>query len=161
VLPVGRSIIDSISAEAENLIADAVWDEALESTYTGRQMMRIFTAVLAGLANGGGSTTINFRDIADGRLQNKARIKLHDAAVRTFEPVVRHVPEAVWGVAPKAWTVFGVGPVNPDQDWMLTGGGGPKYMPDRYWPQYWPDTNEPYTKPQFRGDGWRWVGGPN
>jgi hypothetical protein len=67
VLPVGRSIIDSISAEAENLIADAVWDEALESTYTGRQMMRIFTAVLAGLANGGGSTTINFRDIADGK----------------------------------------------------------------------------------------------
>lgn len=44
---------------------DAILDEVVEGTYTFRQMMRLFMAALAGLSDGGGTTTITFRDVAD------------------------------------------------------------------------------------------------
>lgn len=59
--------------DADALAADAVdeiWDEVLEGSLTGRQLMRIFLAALAGESTGGGTSTITFRDNAD----TKARI---------------------------------------------------------------------------------------
>lgn len=43
------------------------WDEIVEGTMTARQLMRIMYAVLANKSAGGGTTTITFRDKADGK----------------------------------------------------------------------------------------------
>jgi len=59
--------IPAAIAALNNLSADDVWDEVMESTLTGRQVMRIFLAVLAGITTGGGSASLAFRDVADGK----------------------------------------------------------------------------------------------
>jgi len=46
---------------------DAILDEVVEGTLTFRQMLRLFTSVLAGKSAGGGTVTLTFRDIADGK----------------------------------------------------------------------------------------------
>lgn len=68
----GATSLDSIyslqagaGGPAESLVADAVHDEVVEGTYTLRQMMRLFMAVLAGKSAGGGTATITFQNVAD------------------------------------------------------------------------------------------------
>ena len=46
---------------------DAILDEVVEGTYTFRQMLRIFFAVLALKSTGGGTATISFKDLADSK----------------------------------------------------------------------------------------------
>jgi hypothetical protein len=46
---------------------DAILDEVVEGTYTFRQMLRIFFAVLALKSTGGGTATISFKDLADAK----------------------------------------------------------------------------------------------
>ena len=63
--------LDQAISSLQNLtttqIGDAVLDEVVEGTLTLRQMLRIFTAVLAGKSSGGGTTTLSFRDAADAK----------------------------------------------------------------------------------------------
>lgn len=66
----GYAVIKVHTAE----IADAVWDEVLEGTYTGRQLMRIVSAALAGKVSGGGTTTVAFRDIPDSTTRITATV---------------------------------------------------------------------------------------
>jgi len=48
-------------------IADAVWDEVLHASMTGRQVIGILLpAFAAGKASGAGTTAITFRDVGDG-----------------------------------------------------------------------------------------------
>lgn len=56
-------LLDAIPATGA--IADAVLDEVFEGTYTLRQFLRGAISILAGLSGGGGTTTLNFRDVAD------------------------------------------------------------------------------------------------
>lgn len=54
--------------DADALAADAIdeiFDEVYEGTETFRQFLRVARSVLGGKSNGGGTTTINFRNIAD------------------------------------------------------------------------------------------------
>jgi hypothetical protein len=44
---------------------DAILDEVVEGTITLRQAQRLMLASLVGKASGGGTTTVNFRDLAD------------------------------------------------------------------------------------------------
>ncbi|KKN06569.1 hypothetical protein LCGC14_1075850 [marine sediment metagenome] len=60
-----KELKDNIATASE--VADAVHDEVIEGTLTSRQLMRIFLSALAGITNGGGTVTINFRDEADGK----------------------------------------------------------------------------------------------
>jgi len=53
------------SAVAE--IADGVLDEAVEGTYTLRQILRLLAASVGGKASGGGTTTVTFRDVDDAK----------------------------------------------------------------------------------------------
>jgi len=48
-----------------NLTADDVLDEVVEGTLTLRQIHRLLLSALAGLASGGGTPILTFRDIAD------------------------------------------------------------------------------------------------
>lgn len=72
----GAGAIDAaaLAADAGAELADAFWDEVLESTLTGRQFMRIFMAVLAGESAGGGTGTITFRDLADTKNRMSATV---------------------------------------------------------------------------------------
>lgn len=54
---------DALSDDA----VDAILDEVVEGALTMRQMLRLFTAALAGKATGGGTATIAFRDVADAK----------------------------------------------------------------------------------------------
>ncbi|KKN05486.1 hypothetical protein LCGC14_1086930 [marine sediment metagenome] len=59
---------DGVILKAAGLNADAVdkiIDEVIEGTLTFRQLLRIALAALAGKTTGGGTTTVNFRNIAD------------------------------------------------------------------------------------------------
>jgi hypothetical protein len=58
------AIISAIAA-LNNITVDAIWDEALSGSTTGRQLMRGFAAALLGKASGLGTTTAVFRDPAD------------------------------------------------------------------------------------------------
>ena len=60
-----EALKDSVATASE--VADAVHDEVIEGTLTSRQLMRIFLSVLAGLTTGGGTVTVNFRDLADSK----------------------------------------------------------------------------------------------
>jgi len=53
---------------------DSILDEAVDSTYTLRQIIRILFAVLAGKSSGGGSSTINFRNIGDTKNRVSATV---------------------------------------------------------------------------------------
>lgn len=44
---------------------DAILDEAVEGSYTLRQLLRIVSSTLAGKVSGGGTATITFRDVND------------------------------------------------------------------------------------------------
>jgi len=44
---------------------DAILDDAVEGTYTLRQILRLLASVLAGESSGGGTTTITFRNLDD------------------------------------------------------------------------------------------------
>lgn len=46
-------------------IADAVWDEAVDSTITARQSIRLANSALGGKASGLNTTTAVYRDLAD------------------------------------------------------------------------------------------------
>ena len=46
---------------------DAILDEVVEGTLTFRQTLRLFISVLAGKSAGGGTVTLTFRDVADGK----------------------------------------------------------------------------------------------
>ena len=46
---------------------DAILDEVVEGSLTFRQMLRLFTSVLAGKSAGGGTVTLTFRDNADSK----------------------------------------------------------------------------------------------
>lgn len=56
----GTAYATALAAEV-----DAVWDEVVDGTTTGRQSMRLQNAALAGKASGLGTTTAVFRDLAD------------------------------------------------------------------------------------------------
>jgi len=65
---VTAAVIATGAIDADALAADAVdeiWDEALEGSLTGRQIVRIMLAALGGKSSGGGTSTIKFRDQAD------------------------------------------------------------------------------------------------
>lgn len=53
---------------------DAVLDEVVEGTLTFRQMLRLFMAALANKSSGGGTTSIAFRDVADGKARISATV---------------------------------------------------------------------------------------
>ena len=46
-------------------VADAILDEVVVSTYTMRQLLKVFASALAGKLSGGGTTTLTFRGIDD------------------------------------------------------------------------------------------------
>lgn len=51
----------------ESGAVDNIWDEALEGSYTARQLMRLFTAALGGIVAGAGTTSITFRNTGDSK----------------------------------------------------------------------------------------------
>ena len=53
---------------------DAILDEAVEGTTTFRQMLRVFMAALAGKSTGGGTVTLTFRDVVDGKARITATV---------------------------------------------------------------------------------------
>ncbi len=61
VIATGAIDADALAADA----VDEIWDEVLEGSLTGRQIVRIMLAALAGKSSGGGSSTIKFRDAGD------------------------------------------------------------------------------------------------
>lgn len=61
VIATGAIDADALAADA----IDEIWDEVLEGSLTGRQIVRIMLAALAGKSSGGGSSTIKFRDAGD------------------------------------------------------------------------------------------------
>lgn len=63
----GMDMVNAPNATALAAIADALHDETFEGTITLRELERLILAVMAGKANGGGTTTISFRDQADGK----------------------------------------------------------------------------------------------
>jgi hypothetical protein len=56
----GTAYATALAAEV-----DAVWDEQVDGTVTGRQSIRLANATLAGKASGLGTTTAVYRDLAD------------------------------------------------------------------------------------------------
>lgn len=58
----GTAYATALAAEV-----DAVWDEQVDGTTTGRQSMRLHNAVLGGKASGLATTTAVYRDLADSK----------------------------------------------------------------------------------------------
>ena len=48
-------------------IVGAIWSKALEGAHTAADLLRVILAVVVNEASGGGTTTITYRDIADGK----------------------------------------------------------------------------------------------
>lgn len=65
---------DYSAAPSAATISDAVLDEVFEGTITLRQALRVIFAVLAGKSNGGGTTTITFRDADDSKSRISATV---------------------------------------------------------------------------------------
>ena len=61
------TLIAALNDPTASAIADAVHDEVVEGAYTLRHYLRLFAAMLLGKASGGGTTTVVFRDTADGK----------------------------------------------------------------------------------------------
>lgn len=62
-----RALTDKAGFGLSESGIDAILDEVIEDTTTFREMLRLFMAVLAGKSYGGGTSTLAFRDIADGK----------------------------------------------------------------------------------------------
>jgi len=64
------AVIATDAIDADALAADAIdeiLDEVVEGTYTMRQYLRLFAAMLLGEATGGNTATITFRDTGDSK----------------------------------------------------------------------------------------------
>jgi hypothetical protein len=60
------ALVDTtVGATAAGAIADAVWDEQVDGSVTGRQSMRLQNAALGGKASGLETTEATYRDLAD------------------------------------------------------------------------------------------------
>lgn len=71
------SILDDTGTSGVALTSaavDAILDEVVEGTLTMRQMLRIMLSALAGKSSGGGTATITFRDVADGKARITATV---------------------------------------------------------------------------------------
>lgn len=55
-------------------VEDAVWLRVIENSKTAEQILRIIKAAIAGKTNGGGTTTVNFRDDADTKNRIQATL---------------------------------------------------------------------------------------
>ena len=73
VIATGAIDADALAADA----VDEIWDEVLEGSLTGRQIVRIMLAALAGKSSGGGSSTIKFRDAADTKDRISATVDVN------------------------------------------------------------------------------------
>lgn len=67
MVPYGTTCTSCVGTSALSQIADATLDEVVEGSTTFRQMLRIFMSVFGGKSSGGGTTTLTFRDLADGK----------------------------------------------------------------------------------------------
>lgn len=56
---------DALDVEINAASVDAIWDEQVDGTVTGRQSMRLHNAALGGKASGLGTTTAVYRNLAD------------------------------------------------------------------------------------------------
>lgn len=63
----GSLTVGSFTVAAGGALADLVWDEVLEGSYTGRQMLRINAAAVAGKLSGAATTTVTIRSIDDDK----------------------------------------------------------------------------------------------
>lgn len=68
----GAGAIDASALAADAV--DEILDEVVEGTLTLRQILRIALSVLGGISNGGGGTTLNFRDVADSKNRVQATV---------------------------------------------------------------------------------------
>jgi len=61
-------LVTAVSATADVQVEGAVvLSQTIEGAYTLRELVRLMAAALFGKSSGGGSTTITFRDLADGK----------------------------------------------------------------------------------------------
>ncbi|MGB2984391.1 MAG: hypothetical protein WBE26_00795, partial [Phycisphaerae bacterium] len=74
-------LVDAPNATALDAMADAVLDEAYESTETFRQFLRGARALLYGKSTGGGTTTPDFRDRADEK--NRITFTVNASGIRS------------------------------------------------------------------------------
>lgn len=65
------------AAQLASGAVDEIWDEVIEGTLTGRQLLRIFLAALAGKSAGGGTLSITFRDNADTKNRITATVDIN------------------------------------------------------------------------------------
>jgi hypothetical protein len=63
LIPASPAAVGDIPTAAA--VADAVWDEAVDSTITARQSIRLANSALGGKASGLNTTTAVYRDLAD------------------------------------------------------------------------------------------------
>lgn len=61
------TVSDKTGFSLSGVGVDAILDENIEGTHSMREMFRLFAAVLIGKSSGGGTATITFRDIDDGK----------------------------------------------------------------------------------------------
>jgi len=61
----GVKVADKTGYRLSATGVDDILDEAVEGSYTLRQLLRLMAAVLAGKSSGGGTTTITFRNLED------------------------------------------------------------------------------------------------
>ena len=58
----------------EEAIIGQIWGRTVDGSLTAEQVMRLLLSVLAGKSNGGGSSTIHFRDSADSKNRISATV---------------------------------------------------------------------------------------
>jgi hypothetical protein len=56
-------------------VAEAVWAKAIEGAYTAEQLLRMLVALGVSPATGGGTKTIEFKDLANSKTRVKLKIK--------------------------------------------------------------------------------------
>lgn len=69
-----RALTDKAGFSLSASGIDAIWDEVVEGSLTGRQILRLNLSALAGKSGGGGTATITFRDNADGKNRISATV---------------------------------------------------------------------------------------
>lgn len=62
-----RALTDKAGFALSAAGIDSIIDEVIEGTTTLRQAIKLFTAALVGKSSGGGTATLKFRDIGDGK----------------------------------------------------------------------------------------------